>query len=290
MVKMLSQLDHVGRVCLAAILIVLLMGVFAPWIAPHDPTLVSIADKFKPVSADYWLGTDQLGRCVFSRLIFGIRATVFTALLAMILTISIGGLLGLIAGYFGGRVDSFLMRLCDMIMSFPGDVMILAIVGILGPSLLHIIGSIVIIKWAWYARIIRGAVRRYKNQNFILFARVHRASFFYILRKHLLPCVTTEVLALVTINIGGVVLMISALSFLGLGIQAPTPEWGTMLSEAKNFMTTRPYLMLPPGLAITLIVIAFNYLGDSLQDRLTHHAPAKKSVLKRISHTAGDNQ
>lgn len=283
--KRIFQFGVMGNICLFMIIVILLMSIFAPLIAPHDPLLVSLANKFQPPSFQYWLGTDQLGRCILSRLIYGIRATVLTSLLAMLATILFGSIIGIISGYFGGKIDSLLMRICDIVLSFPSDVMIIAIIGIISPSLFNIIITIVAIKWAWYARIIRSAVLRYKHQNYIYFAKIHHASFFYIMSKHLLPSIGGEILALATINIGGVILMISALSFLGLGIQAPTPEWGTMLSEAKDYLINRPYLMLPAGLAITLTVIIFNYLGDIMQEKIN-----QKSSTRHLIAISDENQ
>lgn len=258
--------DKSAQLCLLVIMIVAIAGIFAPWLAPHDPTLTSIRLKFKPMSFDYPLGTDNLGRCIFSRLLFGVRTTVFYALLAMSVTLIIGWLMGMLAGFFHGKTDTLIMRLCDVVLSFPAEIMILALVGIMGPGIGNILIAVILVKWAWYARMIRGVVRQYSHRNYIAYARVIGAPSHHILQRHLLPVTFAETIVLASTDIGSVILMISALSFLGLGVQPPTPEWGNMLSEAKNVMVLHPAQMLPAGIAITLVVTAFNFWGDFLRD------------------------
>ena len=252
--------DKLGVLSLIVILSVCLAGILAPLIAPHDPTAVDIKSKLLGMSLAYPFGTDQLGRCVFSRLLYGIRTTVFLSLIAMVL--------GMIAGLFRGWVDELIMRICDIMLSFPSEVMILAIVGILGSGISNIVIANIIAKWAWYTRMIRSIVIQYVDKNYIKFAKVSGCSNLHIIRKHLIPGTIGEIVVLATLDTGWVILNISALSFLGLGVQAPTPEWGMMLSEAKNIMTIYPQQMLPAGLAILVIVAAFNFLGDSLQEAL----------------------
>lgn len=260
--------DKLGVLSLMVILSVCLAGMLAPLIAPHDPTAVDIKSKLLGMSLAYPFGTDQLGRCVFSRLLYGIRTTVFLSLIAMVATIVIGTVLGMIAGLFRGWVDELIMRICDIMLSFPSEVMILAIVGILGSGISNIVIANIIAKWAWYTRMIRSIVIQYVDKNYIKFAKVSGCSNLHIIRKHLIPGTIGEIVVLATLDTGWVILNISALSFLGLGVQAPTPEWGMMLSEAKNIMTIYPQQMLPAGLAILVIVAAFNFLGDSLQEAL----------------------
>lgn len=266
--------DKLGILSLLVIVSVCLAGILAPLIAPHDPTMVDIKSKLLGMSATYPFGTDQLGRCVFSRLLYGIRTTVFLSLIAMVATIAIGTILGMMAGFFRGWVDEVIMRICDIMLSFPSEVMILAIVGILGTGISNIVIANIIAKWAWYTRMIRSIVIQYIDKNYIRFAKVSGCSTLHIIRKHLIPGAIGEIGVLATLDTGWVILNISALSFLGLGVQAPTPEWGMMLSEAKNIMTIYPQQMLPAGLAILIVVAAFNFLGDSLQEALN----PKKSI------------
>lgn len=260
--------DKLGVLSLLVIVIICLAGILAPIIAPNDPTAIDVKSKLLGISKDYPFGTDQLGRCVFSRLLYGIRTTVFLSLIAMVGTITIGTILGMIAGLFRGWIDEVIMRTCDIMLSFPSEVMILAIVGILGTGVSNIVIANIIAKWAWYTRMIRSIVIQYVDKNYIRFAKVSGCSTLHIIKKHLIPVAIGEIGVLATLDTGWVILNISALSFLGLGVQAPTPEWGMMLSEAKNIMTIYPQQMLPAGLAILVVVAAFNFLGDSLQEAL----------------------
>ncbi|OCG76763.1 nickel/cobalt ABC transporter permease [Gilliamella sp. Occ4-3] len=254
--------------CLIIIATIIILGILAPYIAPFDPNKVRIIRKYAPMSAQHWLGCDHLGRDIFSRLLYGIRSTLFLSLLTMIITIIIGAIIGLISGYKRGKLDEYIMRLCDIMLSFPSQVMILAIVGVLGVGIENVIIANIMVKWAWYSRMIRSSVIKYSRKNYILFSRAIGAPHSFIIRRHLLPNVMSELVVLATLDTGWVILNISALSFIGLGIQAPTPEWGLMLSEAKNVMMQHPMQMLYPGIAILIVVAAFNMLGDCLRDIL----------------------
>ena len=259
--------DPLAIVSLGIIGGMVVLGVFAPWIAPHDPLMVDLSHKFAPWSLEYPFGSDHLGRCIFSRLVYGVRTTLFLAFLTMGITISLGTILGLIAGFFK-PIEELMMRWCDMMLSFPSELLILAIVGMLGVGIENIIIASVIAKMAWYTRMIHTFVITHQKSNYILFAKVQGIGSWMILRKHLLPSILDDVVMLATLDTGWVILSISALSFLGLGVQAPTPEWGMMLSEAKNVMSIAPMQMIPSGMAILLVVAAFNFLGDSIRDAL----------------------
>lgn len=272
--------DKIAIVSLSIITIVLLVGIFAPVIALHSPIEINIKMKFADASLTYPFGTDQLGRCIFSRLVYGIQTTVLLALITMVVTIAIGTILGLIAGYARGKIDECIMRICDVLLSFPSEVMIFAIVGMLGPGLLHVVIANIASKWAWYTRMIRSLVLQYRDKNYIRFAKAAGCSDSYILRKHLFPSIIGDIAVLATLDTGWVILNISALSFLGLGVQAPTPEWGMMLKEAKNVMTMYPSLMLAPGLSILIVVAAFQFLGDSIRDALDPKHNQQKAVIK----------
>lgn len=248
------------------ILSVVFLGIFAEYISPNDPLKSNILNKFARYSLKYPLGTDHLGRCVFSRIIYGIRPTFFLAFLTMIGTIGIGLVLGLISGYFKGWIDEIIMRVVDIMLSFPSQIMILAIVALLGVDIINVIIANVFIKWAWYARMIRTNVIKYSTVNFVLFSRSIGQNQIKILIKHILPNIASELAILASLDMGWAILNISTLSFLGLGVQAPTPEWGAMLNEAKNVLLTNPTQMLAPGIAIILLVSSFNFLGDSMRD------------------------
>lgn len=260
--------NKTALVCLLIIITIIVLGILAPYIAPFDPNKVRIVRKYAAISSEHWLGCDHLGRDIFSRLLYGIRSTLFLSLLTMIITIIVGSIIGLISGYQRGKLDECIMRLCDIMLSFPSQVMILAIVGVLGVGIENIIIANIVVKWAWYSRMIRSSVIKYSRKNYILFSRAIGAPHSFIIYRHLLPNVMSEVVILATLDTGWVILNISALSFIGLGVQAPTAEWGLMLSEAKNVMTQHPMQMVYPGIAILIVVAAFNMLGDCLRDIL----------------------
>ena len=258
-----------------AVLIIALIGIFAPVIAPNDPYETNIINKFASYSIQYPLGTDQLGRCVLSRMIYGIRPTLGLAALTMAGTIGIGAVLGIIAGYFRGIAEEIIMRLVDVMLSFPSQIMVFAVVALLGVSVQNVIIANVFIKWAWYARMIRTGVMQYRDKNFVQFSRCVGMPERFILFRHLLPSITSDLAVLASLDIGWAIINISTLSFLGLGVQAPTPEWGAMLNEAKEVLTRNPTQMLAPGIAIVALVCCFNLLGDAMRDVLDPKEVAK---------------
>ena len=260
--------NKTALICLIIITTIVILGILAPYIAPYDPNKVRIVRKYASMSSQHWLGCDHLGRDILSRLLYGIRSTLFLSLLTMSITIVVGSLIGLISGYQRGKLDECIMRLCDIMLSFPSQVMILAIVGVLGVGIENVIIANIVVKWAWYSRMIRSSVIKYSRKNYILFSRAIGAPHSFIICRHLLPNVMSELVVLATLDTGWVILNISALSFIGLGVQAPTAEWGLMLNEAKNVMTQHPMQMVFPGIAILIVVAAFNMLGDCLRDIL----------------------
>lgn len=260
--------DKLGLGALIILTVVIVMGIFAPFFSLHDPLAQDIMMKFSSASTTYPLGTDHLGRCVYSRLVYGIRTTIFLSVLTMICTIGIGVFVGVISGYYQGKLDELIMRFCDIMLSFPSQVMILAIVGVLGVGIENIIIANILIKWTWYARMMRGITATYNQKNYVLYAKTIGKSDRCIIRKHIMPNVLPEIIILATLDMGWVIINISMLSFLGLGIQPPSPEWGAMLSEAKNTLMSHPGQMLAPGLAILVVVASFNILGDTLRDIL----------------------
>lgn len=250
------------------VLIVALIRIFAPFIAPNDPYATDILNKFAGFSQQYPLGTDNLGRCILSRMIYGIRPTLGLAVLTMLGTIGLGALMGLLAGYFRGIVEEVIMRTVDVMLSFPSQIMVFAVVALLGISVQNVILANVFIKWAWYARMIRTGVMQYRDRNFVRFSRCIGTPESFILFRHLVPSIAADLAVLSSLDVGWAIINISTLSFLGLGVQAPTPEWGAMLSEAKNVLTSNPVQMLVPGIAVVILVAAFNLMGDALRDVL----------------------
>ncbi|PEJ37755.1 nickel ABC transporter permease subunit NikC [Peribacillus butanolivorans] len=244
------------------------LALFAPFLAPNDPNLIDIIQKLQGPSSQFPLGTDHLGRCILSRLIYGTRTSLGTAFLVMGLMMIISIPLGIYAGFIGGKVDYLFMRMCDILMAFPSFLLSLALVGILGPSLGNLILAMVLVQWVFYARVIRGMVLSVKEQNFVLAAKICGTPRSTIIIKHILPAIISQVVVIIFMDIGGVILAISGLSFLGLGIQPPDAEWGMMINDSKPFFRETPSLMLYPGMMIFIVVIAFNLFGEALRDAL----------------------
>lgn len=260
--------DKLALAGLAIILLVVAVGIAAPYLAPNDPEKVILSQKLASSSAQYPLGTDPLGRCILSRLIHGTRLSLSTATIALVTIMLISIPLGTLSGYLGGWLDNLVMRVIDVLLAFPGLVLALVIAGVLGPGLLNVMLAIVAVWWVGYARVIRGMVLSVKEKEFVLAAKSSGTSHLGIILGHILPNVISPVIVLATLDMGSIILAISGLSFLGLGAQPPTPEWGAMLNDGRPYMQVAPLLMIYPGLAIMTLVLAFNLLGDGLRDAL----------------------
>jgi peptide/nickel transport system permease protein len=260
--------DRTAVFGLIIVITLLVVATFAPALAPYDPLAVDPRLSLKPSSSEHWLGTDQLGRDILSRLIYGARWTLGTSLLATLGIVAIGVMVGMVSGYFGGLVDDVLMRLVDVLLAFPSLILVLAIVGLLGPSLPNVMLSAVAVWWVGYARVIRGITLSMRDRDFIAAANCAGCSPWRVLRLHLFPNVIPPIIVLASLELGTLMLALSGLSFLGLGAQPPTPEWGTMLNEGRTLFQGAPQLMIYPGLAITLAVLGFNLIGDGLRDVL----------------------
>ena len=272
--------DKIAVFCMVVIAAVVIVAIGAPVLAPHDPAEIDVTNKIAAMSAAYPLGTDQLGRCMLSRMMYGARTTIFVSLYTMAITIFIGSVLGIISGFFRGWVDEVIMRICDIMLSFPSEVMILSIIGVLGIGMKNLVIATIIAKWAWYTRMIRSIVIQYNDKNYIRFSKVAGCSTWHIITKHILPATLGEIAVLATLDIGGIILNISAMSFLGLGVQPPTAEWGMMLNEAKTVLMLHPSQMMIPGVAILIVVAVFNFFGDCLQDAFNpKHSSYKKKVV-----------
>ncbi|MFJ7930304.1 staphylopine uptake ABC transporter permease subunit CntC [Peribacillus sp. NPDC096448] len=265
--RMLNNLikDKLATVSLIVIVAIIIGGLFAPLVAPHDPNEIKMSLRYASPSWEHLLGNDHLGRCILSRIIYGIRPSVLWVLFALFISVLIGAVLGFLAGYFKGKVDAFIMRICDIMLSFPGYVMTLAIVSVLGVGLENILIASILVKWAWFARVIRTSVMKYSELEYVKFSKASGISDMKIIYKHLVPVTFSDIAVISSSSIGSMILQISGFSFLGLGIQAPNAEWGMMLNEAREVMFTRPELMLAPGLAIVIVVSAFNFFSDALQ-------------------------
>lgn len=245
-----------------------LAALFAPLLARHDPIEVAALDRLLPSSWDHPLGTDHLGRDTFSRIVFGARWSLGTAVMATGLVMTVGIVVGTLSGFYGGRLDALVMRVVDVLLAFPRLVLYLAIVGTLGAGIENLFLALVIASWAEYARIVRGLVISLKQRPFVRASLAVGAGDRRLMVRHILPNVVAPVVVLASLQTGQTILALAALGFFGLGVEPPTPEWGTMINESRLFLQTEPALMLWPGLAISLTVIGFNLLGDGLRDVL----------------------
>ena len=257
--------------------VLVLLAVLGPWLAPYDPTLVDLSERLLPSSSRHWLGTDHLGRDVLSRLIVGAQLSLGSVLMTLTLVLALGIGIGGLAGFVGGRIDMLLMRLCDMFLTFPTLVLAFFLIALLGTGLTNVIIAIALSHWAWYARMVRGMVIAQRGRDYVIASRLAGASRITRVRQHILPNVAGQLLVLASMDIGHMMLHVSGLSFLGLGVSPPTPEWGVMINDAKEFIWTQPQLLLWPGLMIFFSVMAFNLLGDALRDRLD---PALRTEVK----------
>lgn len=260
--------DRLAVTGLLLVVVFSLAALLAPALAPHDPTAVNALEKLAAPSLEHPLGTDPLGRDTLSRILFGARWSLGTAVLATGLVMTIGIFVGTTSGFYGGRIDSVVMRVVDVLLAFPSLVLYLAIVGTLGPGFRNLFIALVSISWVAYARIVRGLVLSLKERGFVRAARALGASDRRLMVRHILPNVVAPVVVLASLQTGGMVLALAALGFFGLGVQPPTPEWGTMINESRLYLQRAPALMLWPGLAISLTVLGLNLLGDGLRDVL----------------------
>ena len=231
----------------------------------HDPFHIDMGNRLQGASSVHWFGTDQLGRDVFSRIIYGTKLTVGLGVFAIIVAIFIGVPIGLVSGFYGGKIDTLFMRIVDGILAFPDFILAIAIAGILGPNLTNVIIAIVLVRWIVYARVVRGLVLAEKEKEYVLASKLSHSSAFKIIRIHLVPHIIPEIIVMAAIDIGKVILFISALSYIGIGAQPPVPEWGSMLNEGRGYFQVAPSMMIYPGLAIMITVLCCNFLGDGLK-------------------------
>jgi len=271
---LLSRLGPVPTIALVIISSFVLTALLADLISPHDPLATSLRDRLRPPawtaggSERYLLGTDVLGRDVLSRLIHGVRTSLLVAAFALAGGAGIGLVVALVAGYFGGKVDAILMRVVDMMLALPIILLALIFAVTLGPATQNVIFAIALVLWARFARVIRGDVLVLRQASFVELARVAGASPFRIITKHLLPNVLSTLLVMASVQVGFVVIVEASLSFLGAGVPVPTPAWGSMIAEGREYVVTAWWLTVAPGVATMLLVMAFNFFGDWLRDEL----------------------
>jgi peptide/nickel transport system permease protein len=254
--------------CFIIILLLIITAIFAPWIAPYDPYKQILADRLLEPSTKYLLGTDYLGRDLLSRMIYGSRTALFVGIIATGIAATFGSILGTLAGYFGGWVHSVIMRFVDSLMSIPMIIVALLLGVMLGGGLVNIMIAVGLGMSSSYARVICGLVMSIKENDYIMAARANGASNMRIMLRHCLPNSFPPFIVLITINMGGAIMVEAALSYLGLGIEPPGAAWGSMVQEGYGYLITNPILALVPGVAIAIVVYALNMIGDGLRDAL----------------------
>jgi len=255
---------------LGLVIIALYVGVavVAPWLAPHDPLGQDLSKSFAPLSAEHPMGCDEFGRDILSRVIFGARTSLIIQVFSVLMALVVGVVLGAAGGYFGGWLDEFLMRCMDVLLAFPGILLALAIVAVLGPDLHNLIIAIGIYSIPQFARITRGSVITVKQNEYVTAARAIGESHFSAIVRYVLPNAVSPIIIQTTLRMATVLLTAAGLGFLGLGVQPPQPEWGTMLSTARMYLRSAPLVAVFPGVSIMIVVLGFNFFGDGLQDAL----------------------
>jgi peptide/nickel transport system permease protein len=256
------------RVGAAIVIVTVLAAVFAPWIVPHDPVSQALALRLERPSAGHPFGLDELGRDIFSRVLAGARISLVVGLTVVGISSVVGVVLGSIAGYFGGWIDDLISRAIDVLLAFPGILLAIALVAVLGPSLANVVMALSVIGWVSYARLVRGQVLKARELEFVQAARALGANTTRILVRHVVPTAMPAVMVQATLGMAGAILAEASLSFLGLGVQPPTPSWGTMLNGGRLHLLDAPHLTIFPGAAIAVLVLGFNFLGDGLRDAL----------------------
>lgn len=260
-----NPLAMIGLVIIAVLIV---FALFAPWLATHDPVIQNLPEALRPPSSEHWFGTDEYGRDVYSRLVWGSRTTMYIVLLVSFTVGPIGLAIGATSGYFGGRIDAVMMRITDLFLSFPSLVLTLAFVAALGPSLGNAVLAIALTSWPMIARLARAEALTVRSSDYIAAARLIGASPARIIFRHVVPMCLPSMVVRLTLNMASIILTAAGLGFLGLGAQPPTPEWGVMISSGREYMLDSWWLVTVPGVAILLVSLAFNLFGDGLRDVL----------------------
>jgi peptide/nickel transport system permease protein len=262
------------RVGIIIVVLAVLAATLGPVLTPYDPSAQTLAERLGPPSAAHPFGLDELGRDILSRLLSGARISLLVGLAVVSVSSLIGMTLGSIAGYFGGGIDDLISRVIDILMAFPGILLAIALVAVLGPSLTNVVLALSVIGWVGYARLVRGQALRAREFEYVQAARALGAGPARIVARHVLPTAFPAVIVQATLGMAGAIIAEASLSFLGLGVQPPTPSWGTMLDAGRSHLFDAPHLTVFPGLAIATLVLGFNFLGDGLRDRIDPKAKA----------------
>ncbi|ADN35654.1 binding-protein-dependent transport systems inner membrane component [Methanolacinia petrolearia DSM 11571] len=261
-------------ISVAILAFLVFIAVFADVLAPYDYTEKNLQDRLQPPSFEHLFGTDQLGRDILTMVMYGARASLFVGFTVTFVSMMIGVSIGIFAGYYGGWADEVLMRLTDSFLAFPSMFLALGITAFLGQGLENMMIALIIVEWTVFARVARGSTLDIRTKGYIRASQWVGASDGYIIARHILPNIVTPVLIMATLGIGNVILAAAGLSFLGLGVQPSTPEWGAMLNAGRSYFSSAPYMMFFPGFMIMITVLAFNYFGDGLRDVLDRHMTA----------------
>lgn len=257
-------------------LLLILMSIFAPLLAPHDPITQNLADRLMPPGTPgHWLGTDDFGRDIWSRILFGSRITLYIVMLVIATAPIVGLIIGTVAGYFGGWTDQILMRITDIFLAFPKLILALALVAVLGPGMENAVLAIALTSWPPYARVARAETLTVRNSDYIAAVRLQGAGAVRVIWGHIMPMCLPSVIIRVTLDMAGVILTAAGLGFLGLGVQPPLPEWGLMISAGRKFLFEQWWVATMPGLAIFIVSLGFNLLGDGLRDVLDPRSSGK---------------
>jgi peptide/nickel transport system permease protein len=258
--------SRLNGLAVAIVALILLLAVFGPLIAPQAPDQINLTAVLQGPSVHHWFGTDNIGRDLFSRVVAGGRISVEVAVIILSLSVTLGTILGIVSGLVGGLADELIMRLTDLFLAFPGFILAAAIAATLGPSLQHTVLALAVVFWPWYTRLVRGQVLSLREREFVLASRLAGAGTMWIATRHLLRNVLHIVTVQVSLDVGYAILATSSLSFLGLGAQPPSPEWGSIITEGRSFLQTAWWWATFPGLALAVTVLGFNLLGDGLRD------------------------
>jgi peptide/nickel transport system permease protein len=261
------------------VIVFVIFAIFAPWIAPHDPAQLDLATRLQPPSHLHWFGTDELGRDILSRVIYGARISMVVGTSVVAASLFLGLVFGSIAGYYGGRVDRFFnVVVMNAFLSFPGILLAIAFVAFLGPGLFNLVLALSIGGWVGYARLVRAQVLAVREREFVEAARALGASDWRVLTRHILPNIIQPVIVQAAIGMAGAVLAEATMSFLGLGIPPPTASWGSMLNDGRSHLFDAPHLVLFPAAAVMLAVLSFNFIGDALRDYLDPRARMEAGI------------
>ncbi|QIG52568.1 ABC transporter permease [Nordella sp. HKS 07] len=260
--------NRMAMVGLFFVVTLILAAVFAPWISPHDPYRVALDEQLLPASTTYWLGTDNFGRDILTRILYGARVSLVVGTVPSLIALIIGTVMGILSGYLGGRTDFVVMRLADMMISFPSLLLAMVVMYTLGANLLNIFIALALVGWASVARVVRSQTLALKGKEFIEAARANGASRTTIMFRHVFPNVVPTLIVLFSLSIPDAIMWESSLSFLGVGVQPPGASWGLLVAKGKEYLFQAPLVAIAPGVAILLTVLAFNFIGDGLRDAL----------------------